>query len=153
MVAVDVSQTRLELARQFGATHTILAGSEFEAQLLQATNRERADVALEFSGNQHSVGVCLDSLRTGGTLIMAGSVFPSDPIALHPEHLVRRLLTLRGIHNYCPDDLARAIRFLVENHQRFPFSSLVEREYRLEESDAAFRFACEAAPVRLAVKP
>ncbi len=153
VVAVDVSQTRLELARQFGATHTILAGSEFESQLLQATDREQADAALEFSGNRHSVSVCLDSLRTGGTLIVAGSVFPSDPIALHPEQLVRRLLTLRGIHNYRPDDLARAIQFLLENHQRFPFSQLVEREYRLEDSDAAFRFACEAAPVRLAVKP
>ena len=47
----------------------------------------------------------IESLRIGGTLILAGTVLPTPSIALDPEAVVRRLLTIRGVHNYAPRDL------------------------------------------------
>jgi len=64
-------------------------------------------------------------VRTGGTFVVVGAVFPAPPVELYLEQLVRRQLTLRGIHNYAPRHLLQAVQFLESQHRTYPFASLV----------------------------
>ncbi|HJZ56919.1 MAG TPA: hypothetical protein VKE74_18260, partial [Gemmataceae bacterium] len=73
------------------------------------------------------------------------------PAAINPELVVRRCLSVTGVHNYAPPDLAAAVTFLAADHARFPFAELVPRSFPLSEVDAAFRFAATRRPVRVAV--
>jgi alcohol dehydrogenase len=69
-----------------------------------------------------------------------------------PEAVVRRCLRVAGVHNYAPRHLREAVRFLAENHGRFPFAELVARTFPLDAADEAFRFAEAEKPVRVAVR-
>ena len=57
-------------------------------------------------------------------MVLVGSVFPTPPVAIHPEQVVRRCLTIRGVHNYAPRHLKAALDFLV-THSAYPFAELV----------------------------
>lgn len=89
----------------------------------------------------------------GGTIVFVGTVAPVPAIALAPEQWVRRCLTLVGVHNYAPPDLADAVAFLAESHLRFPFVQLVGSTYPLAEVNRAFEDANSESGIRIAVNP
>ena len=50
IIAVDVAESRLKHAPKFGATHTVVAGEDAEAQIGEITGGEGVDVAMEAVG-------------------------------------------------------------------------------------------------------
>ncbi len=155
VVGCDVDDARLSLARQFGATHTVaLPGGAGLVDLVQSlTDGRGADLAFELSGSPVAAGLSLDVLRTGGSAVWVGAVLPTDTVSVSPEQVIRRCLTLTGIHNYAPPDLATAVAFLQAYQRRFPFAGLVPRTFALDEIDEAFGFAAAEKPVRVGVGP
>lgn len=155
IVVVDLNNQRLELSREFGATDVIQSSNNLQTKTIvkELTGGRGADISLEFSGATMGVQTCVDVTRTGGCVLLAGSVFPSDPVQIEPEQIVRRMLTLRGLHNYLPADLDAAIQFLVRNHQSYPFEKLVTHSFQLEETQAAFEHAAKEQPIRVCVRP
>ncbi len=57
------------------------------------------------------------------------------------------------MHNYTPQDLAMAIRFLVESHTKYPFESLISSEFSLKEVNEAFDYSIATKSFRVAVRP
>ena len=147
VVGVDTDPRRLILARQFGATSTDLQ------ELDSLTHGRGCDLALDMSGDHRAIQQALASLRIGGRLVLVGSVFPSEDLPVQPQDLVKRLIRIEGIHNYTPDDLRAAVDFLEIAHARFPFESLVAREYSLQDLSQAVREAIDERPIRVAVRP
>ena len=68
------------------------------------------------------------------------------------EQLVRRHLTLRGIHNYQPRHLLSAVRFLAERHGEYPFSQLVAEWHTLRKIDQAMQAARDPSKIRVGVR-
>ena len=62
--------------------------------------------------------------RVGGSVILVGPVFPSRPVPVFAEQLVRRCLTVSGIHNYQAGHLRSALAFL-NSQSSLPFPELV----------------------------
>ncbi len=155
IVVADPDAERLQTARSFGATHGISAADPagLKEVLGQLSQGRGADIALDFAGVPAAVQTCIDAVRVGGCVLLAGSVFPTDALALAPENIVRRMLTVRGLHNYQADDLAQGLRFLERTQGRFPFEQLVARTFPLEQTQQAFEYAGQQRPVRLAVRP
>ena len=77
----------------------------------------------------------------GGSVIFVGPVFPSRPVAIAAEQLVRRCLTLRGIHNYAPRHLHAALEFLARI-PHLPFSELVSGWEPLHALERALGSPC-----------
>jgi alcohol dehydrogenase len=149
-VACDVSAARLAQAAQFGAKHA--ATPEQLPDLVRSlTDGRGADAALELSGAHAACAAALSVLRVGGTAVWAGAVSPTDAVPLLPEVVVRRCLTLTGVHNYAPADLAAAVQFLTAHHTRYPFAELVAESFPLADVNRAFEFAERERPVRVAV--
>lgn len=150
-VACDVSDSRLAQAARFGARH--LAKPDAIVPLVKRlTNGRGADAALELSGSADASAAALEVLRVGGTAVWAGTVSPAPAVPVLPETVVRRCLTLTGVHNYAPTDLAAAVEFLTANHERYPFAELVSRAFPLGAVNEAFHFAEAERPVRVAVE-
>ncbi len=150
VIACDVDEARRTRARAFGATHICDPAGVVELARSLTASRG-ADVALELSGSPAAAAASLAVLRVGGAAAWVGAVFPSPPVPVDPETVVRRCLTVVGVHNYAPPDLTAAVAFLARAHTRFPFAGLVERTFGLEEADAALRFADAGKPVRVGV--
>lgn len=96
------------------------------------------DVAIDFSGASAAVRNCLDRLDTGGVGVLAGSVLPGPAVPLDPESVVRRRLTVVGVHNYEPHHLDGALDFLSRTVDRYPWTELVAPPVGLEQTADMF---------------
>ncbi len=146
VTASDTSAERLGRAAAYGATATALP-----ADLPHGTGTP-FDIILEFSGATEAMTLSLDRLAVGGTAVWVGATFPSDAVRIDPEQLIRRLLTVRGLHNYNREDFGRAVAFIEQYHHRFPFEALVEACFPLVEAPAAFDYAMRHKPFRVGLE-
>jgi alcohol dehydrogenase, propanol-preferring len=72
IIAVDVDNARLDLARRLGADACVVAGSQ-ASQLVKEANHGRAvDVVLDFAGVQASVDLGVDVVKRGGLMVVTG---------------------------------------------------------------------------------
>ncbi len=150
VIVVDPDEGRRERAKAFGATHAVSAERD---AIVEATGPRGADLVLELAGSASAVEASIAHTRIGGTVILAGTVLPTPAIPLAPERVVRNMLTLKGVHNYAPEDLGVAIDFLAGSGQAFPFRELIARSFPLEEIDQAFAHAHANPGRRVAVMP
>lgn len=72
IIAVDIADNKLEMAKEFGATHTINGGQESVPERVTEITGRGADTALECVGIPALMQQGYDSLRSGGTLVIIG---------------------------------------------------------------------------------
>ncbi|WP_375483684.1 zinc-binding dehydrogenase [uncultured Jatrophihabitans sp.] len=123
VIAVDPDAGRRELALRCGATVTLASVDE----------AAEVDVVLEFSGVSTAVEAALGRLDVQGVAVLAGSVAPGAPVALDAEAVVRRHLSIAGVHNYEPWHLTQAIDFLLATCQSVPWQELVADPLPLDD--------------------
>lgn len=152
VVCVEPDADRRERARQFGATH-VTDGAGLAAVAQQAGLAHGFDAVVELSGHPSTFDIAWPLIRMGGTLVLVGSVFPAPPVPIAFEQIVRRQLTIRGIHNYGPRHLATAVQFLAQHHHEFPFGDLVKQWIPLDSIAEAFTLAKDPGAIRIGVRP
>lgn len=152
VVAVDPVASRRGLALDFGAEAVVEPHADEVRSALAGMDSPGSGAAFELSGADGSVDLLLQTADIGAVVVVAGSVFPAPPVAIDAEAVVRRLLTIRGVHNYAPRHLAAAVRFLeAADHARF--AALVERCVGLGEAPWALTTPPTGDGVRIGVVP
>lgn len=146
VIGVDAVPARRALGLRFGAD---LALHPDVAAALPAD----ADAVIEVCGDAAAIPTGLGWLRAGGRYLVAGMVNPGSMVTLDANLLLRRCVTLVGVHNYHPRHLIQALAFVVDNRTRFPFGELVEGRYRLDEVDRAMADAAGRRVLRAAIVP
>ncbi len=91
IVAVDVSESRLKHARDFGATHTVVGGDGAEQEILELSGGG-VDVAMEAVGVPATFDLCTRIVRAGGTVANIG--VHGAPTTLHLEELWIKNITI-----------------------------------------------------------
>lgn len=95
IVAVDLDADRLEMAREFGADHGVLAKEDDVLAEIRARTGERgADLAFEVVGLSTTLNTAVSALRKGGSLTMVGNLAPRADLPL--QAAVTRELSLYG---------------------------------------------------------
>jgi L-iditol 2-dehydrogenase len=95
LIAIDLHDSRLQMAMRFGADLAIRADApDLQAQILSRTNGRGADVAFEVAGTEVSFNAAVASLRKGGTLTLIGNLSPKVEMPL--QQIVTREITLYG---------------------------------------------------------
>jgi alcohol dehydrogenase len=154
VIVSDPLPTSRDRALGFGATHAVSADPpQLGERVRELTDGRGADVVFELAGTSSSAQTSLALVRTGGTVVLAGTVAPVGNVAFDPEAVVRRMLTIRGAHNYHPRDLSRALAFLAGPGRDYPWESLVVADYALAETEQAFADAHNRPGVRVAIRP
>jgi alcohol dehydrogenase len=139
VIVCDTNEKRLIKACEFGADHSTLPAGLSDV-VSNLTVGLGVDIIFELTGSPVAFENVFESVGIGGKIILVGSVFPSAPVGLQMEMVVRKLLSIEGVHNYAPEDLAQALCFL--NQTRYlPWKSLVGKWMRLSEVDLAFQLA------------
>jgi alcohol dehydrogenase len=156
VIVLEPNQQRREQTLKFGATIAVDSSQSLEAVraiVLERTHDRGADVSIELSGYPEAIELGLNLLRFGGRMVLAGSTFPARAVQLSGEQVVRRLLQIFGVYNYNPEDLEAGLEFLSKAQSRFPFAELVGKSFSLDDINAAFTFARDQRPPRVAVLP
>ncbi|KGN40686.1 zinc-dependent alcohol dehydrogenase family protein [Knoellia aerolata] len=132
IVAVDLADSRLEAAKQFGADVTVNPSRDDAGEVVRAlTDGLGADVAVEAVGIPESFEQCTALVRPGGTVANVG--VHGAPATLHLEDLWIKNVTITTglVDTYSTPTLLK----LVARHQidlgrfvthRFPMSSFLE---------------------------
>src|ERR1017187_4277401 len=92
---MDIDDTRLEMARNLGATETFNSrNADVIPQIMLQTAGRGADAALECVGNSVTVKLAVDSVRKGGTTTLIGNVAPTVEFGL--QSVVTRQIRVQG---------------------------------------------------------
>jgi alcohol dehydrogenase len=151
VIACDQDAGRLAAAVAFGATRAA-PPARLAGIIAEATGGRGVDLALELTGAPEAIEGALPLLRTGGTLVLVGSVFPTRPVAIAPERIVRGCITVRGVHNYTPRHLRAGLEFLAA-HPEYPFGTLVDSWRPLDALDAVVASALPPGALRAGIRP
>ena len=114
IIAVDLADNRLALARELGATDTLRSDlMEVPAEVARLTGGNGADVALEVVGVSATLNLAIASVRRGGSVVLVGNLAAKTDFPL--QAVVTRELTLHGTcgsageYPLCLDLIARGV--------------------------------------------
>jgi alcohol dehydrogenase len=96
VIAVDLSDEKLALARELGATATVNAKSPDAISQVRALTNGGADFAFEMAGSVRALESAWKMTRRGGTTITAGLPPPDSALAVNIVSLVAEERTLKG---------------------------------------------------------
>ncbi len=135
LIAVDVAERPLAMARRLGATAALdgRAGGLAE-RVRELTEGRGADHAIEAVGAEQTVRTAVELVRRGGTVTLVG-IAAEPGIPLDTIKVVRTGLTIRSSFRYAHVHPA-AIRLAAEG--RVDLQTLVTRHYRIEDVAGAF---------------
>jgi L-iditol 2-dehydrogenase len=95
VLAVDLEESKLAMAREMGANQTYLATDpDLLTKLKAATGGQGPDIAAEVVGAQKPILTAINSVRRGGTVTLIGNLAPTVEIPL--QLVVTRQLRLQG---------------------------------------------------------
>ena len=95
IIAIDLDVQKLELSKEFGATHTLKSTDEtLQEKVKKLTKNRGADFGFEVVGISETVNICINSLRKGGTAVLVGNLKPEVTIPL--QKVVTTELSLLG---------------------------------------------------------
>ncbi|WNS79603.1 zinc-binding dehydrogenase [Domibacillus sp. DTU_2020_1001157_1_SI_ALB_TIR_016] len=136
VIAVDMLDERLEMAKELGADYTINGkDANVLEEIARITNGQGADAAIDCSGSPYAENDALSCVRPHGRVAFIGE---SKETTIKPsEQLIRKQITVMGswyfpIHEY--DEIAD---FIVK--KKLPVKKLVTHIFPLTEAETAFR--------------
>ena len=154
VIGLDTVAERRARAHRFGVDLALDPTTIDQADLLREICRPAgADVVIEVCGVADVIRLGIEMLRVGGTYVLGGVVNPQAMVTIDANLLLRKLLTLRGVHNYHPRNLIEALDFVVGNRRRFPFHDLVDGRYPLDRVGEAMADAAAGRVLRAAIVP
>lgn len=152
IIAIDLSDARLEQARALGATHTINAGQTDALEYVRALTSGGVEFALEFAGSIRALDLAYRVTRRGGSTVTAG-LPPSTALwPLPAVSLVAEERTLKGsyIGTCVPSrDIPRYIDLYLQG--RLPVNKLLTGRLRLDEINRGFDLLQEGKAIRQVV--
>ena len=153
VVALDLNEKRLQQARSFGADITIAVKEGWEQDLSnELGDGQNLDLVLEFSGVKSAMESTLKVLSIGGTAVWVGATHPHSQVQIDAEQMIRKLWTIKGLHNYNQDDFVAAVNFIEDNYTNFPFADLIHDCFTLDQVEEAFQYALAKNPFRVGLK-
>lgn len=153
IIAVDLSDEKLELARTCGATRTINARFYDPEASVKDLTGGGVQYAFECTGHE-AVGMqAFNATRRGGTTVFIGLPHPSRRMALSPLTVVGEERTIKGSYMGSAVPSRDVPRFMALYHAGLlPIDALVSTTLKLEDINAAFDVLDRGEAVRQIVK-
>jgi len=154
IIAVDVSDDKLGLARQLGATHTVNARDEDHIQQIMDISNGGVDYAFEFSGTIPGTETCYKSLRAGGEVLIAGLAPNGSQFSFSPPDIVNSEKAIRGSYMGSCVPVRDIPRFIELYRQgRLPVDKLINRSIGFDEINAGFDNLTDGLVIRQILEP
>lgn len=153
IVAVDLADDKLGLARQLGATHTVNARDPDAAEQIKEATGGGVDFAFEMAGSQRALELAFKITRRGGTTITAGLPPPTAALPVPIVQLVAEERTVKGsyIGTCVPTrDLPRYVALYRAG--KLPVDRLMSGKLSLDEINEGFDRLHEGKAVRQVIE-
>ena len=135
IVATDVSDYTLALARKVGADSTVNVAAQPDGLTAFKANKGYFDIMIEASGNEAALRAGLDILRPRGVLVQLGL---GGDVSIPQNLIVAKEIEIRGSFRF-HEEFALAVDLI--NKRRVDLTPLLTTVLPLAEAEAAFRLA------------
>ena len=139
IIAVDTVETKLTMAREFGATDVIDASSGDVVERIRDLTDDGVDYSFEAIGLKQTAEQCYQMLRPGGTATVIGMIPEGTMIEIDAGGFLRRERKLQGSSmgsNRFRTDMPRYVEFYLQG--RLKLDELVSQHMKLEQINEAF---------------
>jgi len=157
LVAIDRIESRLELARRFGATLTVNAAKTSEKErieLLREHTHTGPDIVIDCTGVAQSFPECLHLVRYGGTVVEAGTFVDMGPVGVNPNSdICTKNVSVIGVGGETATSYVPAMNMLVRNLDRLPLSEIVTHRMPLERATEAVELSQHEGTMKVLMDP
>lgn len=141
VIVVGAPERRLQLARKWGATHTISIEEVPEPAarrelILSLTRGRGPETAVECSGIPSAFNDGLEMLQKGGRFLVMGQT-STTAVSVVPGVITSRALTVIGSVSATIRHFRRALQFIESRRGKYPFADIVTSRYRLDQINTA----------------
>jgi len=140
IIAIDVLDSKLEIADRFGATHTINADSpDIQATVMELTGGIGVDYSFEMVGLARTAQLASSLIRRGGTTVFVGLSTIEEKLAMPIPELLVMEKKLLGCY-YGSSNLNTDLITLLDLYKlgRLKVAELITARYTLEEINQGF---------------
>ncbi len=134
IVAVDVLDTRLDMARKCGATHTLNSKEDLNAYTRKLTNEDGVDVVFDAVGSASTVNLGVDIVHKRGKIIWIGLVQPK--IEFEYKHAVVKEINFQGVYLYVTE-MEEGLKLLESG--KLDIGQIITSEYPMSEGPRIFK--------------
>ena len=152
IIAVDLSDDKLQQAILLGATHTVNAGTSDASEQIRSISAGGVEYAFEFAGSIRALELAYKITRRGGTTVTAGLPPSTAMLPLPAVSLVAEERTLKGsyIGTCVPSrDIPRFVDLFSQG--RLPVDKLLTGRLKLDEINVGFDLLHEGKAIRQVV--
>jgi threonine dehydrogenase-like Zn-dependent dehydrogenase len=158
IIAVDLSDYRLTLARRLGADRSLNATNSSQAERLafvrELTHGRGADVVIETAGVPQVIPEALEMLRMGGLLLEAGNFSDLGDVSINPNrHLCTNNVRIIGVGGDEPAAYGPSMRQMVRYAQHYPLQDFVTHRFGLRQVDDAVKKSIEPDSMKVVIDP
>ena len=153
VVAVDLSEDKLALARSLGPVQTVNAADADAVNQVRALTNGGADFVFEMAGSVRALDSAWRMTRRGGTTVTAGLPPPEAALAVNVVSLVGEERTLKGSYiGTCVPvrDIPRYVALFRQG--RLPVDRLLSGVLALDDINAAFDALADGQAVRQVIR-
>ncbi len=152
IIATDISEYRLQMARQFGADETIPAGEDIPERLRQVNDGRLADHVIVCTGALTAFNQALKSVDRGGTVLCFATTEPGVDLAVPLNDFWRNEIKLMPSYGNSPLDAVVAIELIRSG--RVPVEKMITHRLPLAETALGFRLVAEGKEsMKVIIKP
>ena len=154
IIAVDISDDKLGLARQLGATHTVNARDENHVEQIKELTNGGVDYAFEFSGSVAATETCYKSIRIGGEVIVVGLAPSNSLFSFNPSDIVNSEKAIRGSYmGSCVPvrDIPRYIELYRQG--KLPVDKLINKSIGFDKINDGFDQLTDGLVIRQILEP
>jgi len=142
IIAMDVSDYRLKLAKEFGADHTLnvkkTTSKERMAFVKDLTEGRGADMVIEMTGTPDVLAEGLDLLRRGGTYLEGSNFVDAGEATINVHrHLAAKNVLLIGSTNHPNTEYYRTMKMMMRHKDQFPWMKFVTHKFPLNQCKEA----------------
>ncbi len=158
IIAVDLSDYRLQFARRLGADYILNASNTTPAERLDfvrgLTHGRGADLVIGTAGVPQAVPEALDMMRLGGLLVEAGNFSDLGEVAVSPHrHICAKSARILGVGGEEPAAYGPGMRQMARYMQAYPLREFVSHRFPLRDVEAAVHKAIAADSMKVAITP
>ena len=136
VIAVDLDDEKLQLARDIGADYTINSRTEdVHARLNELTEGLGPDVVIEAVGSPATYVMAVDEVGFTGRVVCIG--YAKTEVAFQTKYFVQKELDIRGSRNALPEDFRAVIKYL--RHGACPKERLISSVVMPEKAGDALK--------------
>ena len=115
VIAVDLDDEKLELAKRVGASYVINSKTEnVHERMQQVTEGFGADVVIEAVGSPVTYVMAVDEVGFTGRVVCIG--YAKSEVAFQTKYFVQKELDIRGSRNALPADFRAVINYMKEGN-------------------------------------